>query len=179
LSLLADARIRAEGAPGLTAKPSDLLRQQERERSSEGPWQCYLSWHLCLRSHFYEVTSATLGSLLLKQPPKSKPVIPLLSCRRPRVACSPPMILPGTTLGCQRGFPLDDRDPLRGGVTALLRRLRSGNGDGPRGRWRWPKRARGGRPAGSEPVLEVRASPEMRPGSHDWAATPQASLSHM
>ena len=40
------------------------------------------------------------------------------------------------------------------------------NGDGPRRRWRWPKRARGGRPAGSEPVLEVRASPEMRPGSH-------------
>ena len=29
-------------------------------------------------------------------------------------------------------------------------------------------------------LLEVRASPEMRPGSHvDWAATPQASLSHM
>ena len=28
-------------------------------------------------------------------------------------------------------------------------------------------------------LLEVRASPEMRPGSHvDWAATPQASLSH-
>ena len=28
-------------------------------------------------------------------------------------------------------------------------------------------------------LFEVRASPEMRPGSHvDWAATPQASLSH-
>jgi hypothetical protein len=27
--------------------------------------------------------------------------------------------------------------------------------------------------------FEVRASPEMRPGSHDWAATPQASPSHM
>ena len=38
---------------------------------------------------------------------------------------------------------------------------------------RWPpwalavaERAHGGRPAGSEPVFEVRASPEMRPGSH-------------
>ena len=41
------------------------------------------------------------------------------------------------------------------------------------------KCAHEGRPAGSEPAFEVRASPEMRPGSHDdWAATPQASLSH-
>ena len=37
------------------------------------------------------------------------------------------------------------------------------------------RRAHGGRPAWSGPVL-CRASPEMRPGSHhDWAATPQAA----
>ena len=35
--------------------------------------------------------------------------------------------------------------------------------NGPRERWRWPKRARRGRPAGSEPVTG-RVSPEMRPG---------------
>lgn len=43
---------------------------------------------------------------------------------------------------------------------------------GPRGRWRWPKHAHGGRPAGSEPVFEVRASPEMRPGSHTTGPQP-------
>ena len=52
---------------------------------------------------------------------------------------------------------------------------------------RWPLRAlavaetRPQRPAGRVGAgHEVRASPEMRPGSHDdWAATPQASLSHL
>jgi len=51
---------------------------------------------------------------------------------------------------------------------------------------RWPPRAlavaetRPRGPAGRVGAgHEVRASPEMRPGSHDdWAATPQASLSH-
>ena len=51
---------------------------------------------------------------------------------------------------------------------------------------RWPLRAlavaetRPQGPAGRVGAgHEVRASPEMRPGSHDdWAATPQASLSH-
>jgi hypothetical protein len=35
----------------------------------------------------------------------------------------------------------------------------------------------GARPAGSGPVTMARASPEMRPGSHQdgWAATPQAA----
>jgi hypothetical protein len=52
---------------------------------------------------------------------------------------------------------------------------------------RWPLRAlavaetRPQGPAGRVGAgHEVRASPEMRPGSHDdWAATPQASLSHL
>jgi hypothetical protein len=61
-----------------------------------------------------------------------------------------------------------------------LRRLRSINEDGPRGRWRWPKRARGGRPAGSEPAFRSPGLPRDEARlSRDWAATPQASLSHM
>jgi hypothetical protein len=61
-----------------------------------------------------------------------------------------------------------------------LRRLRSRNGEGPRGRWRWPKRARGGRPAGSEPAFRSPGLPRDEARlSRDWAATPQASLSHM
>jgi hypothetical protein len=81
--------------------------------------------------------------------------------------------------------------PCAAGLTrvalAAIRALprQSGYGIVPGLKLRWPpralavaERAHGGRPAGSEPALEVRASPEMRPGSHDWAATPQASLSH-
>jgi hypothetical protein len=49
--------------------------------------------------------------------------------------------------------------PPRAGHRASTWRRKS-----PRGRWRWPNdRARGGRPAGSGPVLNDRASPEMRP----------------
>src|SRR5215469_7882829 len=57
----------------------------------------------------------------------------------------------------------------------------------PRQTQEWPPRALAvaeTRPRGSTGRVgagpEVRASPEMRPGSHDdWAATPQASLSHI
>ena len=65
-----------------------------------------------------------------------------------------------------------------------MRRSEAAVGCGPE--WRWPLRALAvaeTRPLGPAGRVgaghEVRASPEMRPGSHDdWAATPQASLSH-
>jgi len=63
--LLADARHRVEGIPGLT----DFLNSlRQRERS-----QCALSWHLLVCGHrINEVTTATLGTLPLARPPKSK-----------------------------------------------------------------------------------------------------------
>ena len=59
--------------------------------------------------------------------------------------------------GANRKKP--DGLPPRAGHRASTWRRKS-----PRGRWRWPKDgAHGGRPAGSGPVLNNRASPEMRP----------------
>ena len=70
--------------------------------------------------------------------------------------------------------------PTWGGGHGDMRRLRSRKRDGPRGRWRWPKRAHGGRPAGSEPAFRSPGLPRDEARlPHDWAATPQASLSHM
>jgi len=62
---LADARIRVEGIPGLT----DLrLSLRQRKRG-----QCALRWHLLVCGHrINEVTTATLGTLPLARPPKSK-----------------------------------------------------------------------------------------------------------
>jgi len=68
--LLADARHRAGGSPGLTTSNSRLLGR-EGEVSA-----------LCIGTYFFcghsvnEVMSAVLGPLLLDQPPKSKPVTP-------------------------------------------------------------------------------------------------------
>ena len=115
----------------------------------------------------------------------SKPVTPLFSCRRPRQALPPSHNHTSLNTATPTGIPgrpwLSGRDPLGGtrgcGAPAAV-------GCGPE--MRWPLRAlavaetRPQGPAGRVGAgHEVRASPEMRPGSHDdWAATPQASLSH-
>ena len=70
--LLADARHRVEGIPGLTSRALIRLRRRERARA-----ECCLSWHLLVCGHrIYEVTTATLDPLPLVQPPKSKPFTP-------------------------------------------------------------------------------------------------------
>ena len=71
--LLADARHRVEGIPGLTAnRLLTCLKRQERRRL-----QCAFRWHLLVCGHrIYEVTTATLGPLPLVRPPKSKPIAP-------------------------------------------------------------------------------------------------------
>ena len=111
---------------------------------------------------------------------------PLFSCQRPRQALPPVTTLHLPTPRRQQRFPstADGRDSLGApGVAAILWRSCC-CGCGPE--MRWPLRAlavaetRPQGPAGRVGAgHEVRASPEMRPGSHDdWAATPQASHSH-
>ena len=111
---------------------------------------------------------------------------PLFSCQRPRQALPPATTLHLSTPRRQQGFPraAETQAATRLGRLGLRRCgvlrlwLRSRNEMAPAG-------AGGGRDAPAGPAgrvgagHEVRASPEMRPGSHDdWAATPQASLSH-
>ena len=75
MSLLADARHRAGGAPGLTVFLQSRLGSESE--GGLGGRDSALRIGTCgLRTHFDEVTSAILGSLLLDRPPKSKPVIP-------------------------------------------------------------------------------------------------------
>jgi len=110
-----------------------------------------MCWHLLVCSHrIYEVITATLGPLPLVQPPKSKPFTPLFSCAASAIHSAVLDRLP-TTHASQPEFPAGVARPVRGGGPVLSR---SGalNRNGPCGRWRWPKRARRGRPAGSEPV---------------------------
>src|SRR6516225_3574061 len=57
--LLADARHRVEGIPGLTSRTLTRLRRRERARAESA-----LSWHLLVCGHrIYEVTTATLDPL--------------------------------------------------------------------------------------------------------------------
>ena len=109
---------------------------------------------------------------------------PLFSCQRPRQALPPVHNLTSANTTTPTEIPADGRGSLGApGVAAILWRS-CGCGCGPE--MRWPLRAlavaetRPQGPAGRVGAgHEVRASPEMRPGSHDdWAATPQASHSH-
>src|ERR1700677_615739 len=100
-----------------------------------------------------EVTTVTLGSLPLDQPSKSKPFTPMFSCTS---------VVELTSLNT-------------GEPTGIPRRTPSGNGPGKR---MTPAGAGGGRDAPARVDRQgrsrsgIRASPEMRPGSHvDWVAT--------
>jgi hypothetical protein len=103
-----------------------------------------------------------------------------------RHACPPSTNIPPTTSHSQLRFPArqamgDAQETQRAGKrrdrvrkARTTGRLPPRTGNGPRGRWRWPRthpRGPTGR-VGAGP--KVRVSPEMRPGSHDdWAATPK------
>jgi len=122
-----------------------------------------MCWHLLVCSHrIYEVITATLGTLPLVQPPKSKPFTPLFSCVASAIH-SAVLNRTRTTHASQPEFPAGVAGLA--GVAHLADVARPGRGwcrsgagpralkrNGPRERWRWPKRARRGRPAGSEPV---------------------------
>ena len=107
--LLADARHRAGGVPGLTTL---LTRVRPRVRGYAA-----LHWHLLSCGHrIYEVMSAVLGPLPLDQLPKSKPVTPMFSCLV-SPAVSQPQPSPSFTLSCQR-YPANT-DSRPGGSRAL------------------------------------------------------------
>jgi hypothetical protein len=131
-----------------------------------------MCWHLLVCSHrIYEVITATLGTLPLVQPPKSKPFTPLFSCVASAIH-SAVLNRTRTTHASQPEFPVGVARPVEGGAPGrrgatgpewyarsgwpARSEWRAGPGalkrNGPRERWRWPKRARRGRPAGSEPV---------------------------
>ena len=107
---------------------------------------------------------------------------PLFSCQRPRQALPPATTIQVGTPRRQQRFPPTAEARLGAPGVAAIHRATVGCGP----EMRWPLRAlavaetRPQGPAGRVGAgHEVRASPEMRPGSHDdWAATPQASLSH-
>jgi hypothetical protein len=140
--LLADARHRVGGIPGLT----NLLLCGYLGRESEVSALNLGTYEVCGHS-INEVMSAVLGSLPLDQPLKSKPVTPCWVVVLPDATGSnaeqPSRIPRGPR---ERKMP--DGLPAKRAHRAPHMVMRH-----PRGRWRWPKCAHGGRPAGSGPVF--------------------------
>ena len=75
-----------------------------------------MCWHLLVCSHrIYEVITATLGTLPLVQPPKSKPFTPLFSCVASAIH-SAVLNRTRTTHASQPEFPVGVARPVEGGA---------------------------------------------------------------
>jgi len=75
-----------------------------------------MCWHLLVCSHrIYEVITATLGTLPLVQPPKSKPFTPLFSCVASAIH-SAVLNRTRTTHAGQPEFPAGVERPVPGGA---------------------------------------------------------------
>jgi hypothetical protein len=128
--LLADARHRVGGIPGLTASNSP---QAARARSVRIGLALIDVRSQDFRGHNRNPRPASPGSTT-----EVETVHPLWSCAA------------GMPSAVYEPYTYNPRSP-----TAIP----GGRHKGPRGRWRWPKRARGGRPAGSEPVQWAESPP--------------------
>ncbi len=154
--LLTDARHRVGGVPGLTAC---LALSGESEVSAH-----WVGTYCCA------VTGFTRSQ---PQPSARFPWFDHRSRNR-----SPPMKLCGRCVGdmpLYTAVQYNARSPAA--IPAGAPRgagYGGGTPQGPCGRWQWPKRARRGRPAGSEPV-QCPSLPrdETRTFEADWAATPK------
>ena len=131
--LLADARHRVGGIPGLT----NLLLCGYLGRESEVSALNLGTYEVCGHS-INEVMSAVLGSLPLDQPLKSKPVTPWWVVVLPDAT--------GSNAEQPSGIPrypgerkMPDGLPAKRAHRAPHMAMRH-----PRGRWRWPKCAHGG-----------------------------------